>query len=93
MIDPVMGTGLTSGYISGPRANNIKPIKSSAALPKVALRSPPTPGPMPWPRFSVMRPMSPASGMIANPAAQKIQTFPACSSANVPATGNTKSSQ
>ena len=40
-------------------------IMSSAALPKVALSSPPTAGPLRLARCSVASPMYPASGMMA----------------------------
>src|SRR5438034_1183415 len=47
---------------------------SSVALPKVALRRPPTPGPACLPSSSVARPRNQASGTIARPATAKTMT-------------------
>src|SRR5262245_18813051 len=64
MIEPV-SDALTSGYISGPRARAMSAMISSAALPKVALRRPPSAEPIVSARFSVARPMRPAKGITA----------------------------
>ena len=49
-------------------------MMSSAALPKVAFRSPPTPAPSPSEMSSVARPIQPASGTMAIADAAKTQT-------------------
>ena len=62
MIEPV-SEALTISVSPARRA--MKPMMSSAALPKVALRRPPTPGPVWCARCSVASPMRPARGRIA----------------------------
>src|SRR6185295_2390777 len=62
MIEPVM-EALTTPVSPFERAKS--PMMSSAALPNVALRSPPTPCPRCSARCSVARPIHPARGTIA----------------------------
>jgi len=62
MIEPVM-EALTTPVSPFERAKS--PMMSSAALPNVALRKPPTPGPRCSVRCSVARPIHPARGTIA----------------------------
>ena len=68
MIEPVMEALTTS---IKPLDKAISAMINSAALPKVALSSPPTPCPARAPRCSVARPIQPASGMIAMPVTMK----------------------
>ena len=75
IIDPVIDA-FTSGYIAGPLARIIRPMINSAALPKLAFSSPPTPAPSVWARFSVARPITPAKGMIASPERRNIHSGP-----------------
>ncbi len=71
MIEPVSEAFTIS---VSPARRAMKAMISSAALPKVAFRSPPMPGPVWWVRCSVASPMSPARGRMARQAATKTQT-------------------
>jgi hypothetical protein len=62
MIDPVIDA-LTTSW--SPARSAMSAMISSAALPNVALRSPPIPDPIRPARCSVARPMYAASGTIA----------------------------
>ena len=68
MIEPVI-EALTTPI--NPLDKAISAMINSAALPKVALSSPPMPCPARAPRCSVARPIQPASGTIAMPAMMK----------------------
>src|SRR5438067_3172414 len=68
MIDPVIDDRTTS---SSPSATRKMPTISSAALPNVALRRPPTRGPAWMASSSVASPSRPASGIIAAAASTK----------------------
>ncbi len=59
---------------SNPRLSANSAIISSAAFPKVAFSSPPTPGPSFLATCSVDSPSNPASGTIAAPAATNTHT-------------------
>src|ERR1051325_1554735 len=61
MIDPVMDAFTT---LVKPLERAIPPMISSAALPKVALSSPPNPSPTRAASASVARPIQPATGII-----------------------------
>ena len=68
MIEPIR-VALTSSCRPFPSAN--RAMISSGALPKVTLRSPPTPGPERAASSSVARPMSAAVGTIPSADAKK----------------------
>ena len=59
-----------------PSLSAAKPMMSSAAFPKEALRKPPSVGPVCFDNSSVASPISPASGTMAMAPATKTQNEP-----------------
>ena len=55
-----------------PARSATRAMMSSAALPKVALRKPPTPAPSRWARDSVAAPIQWANGTMARAARKKV---------------------
>ena len=92
MIEPVI-EAFTRPYISGPFDSAIMAMISSAALPKVAFSSPPTPAPSVSARFSVARPISPARGMMASAETTKTASPAPRPSFSPTASGRAASSQ
>ena len=92
MIEPVM-EALTTPV--SPLESAIRPMINSAALPKVALSSPPMPWPMWAASSSVARPSQPASGITARQEQMnKAAAEPSCGqNRSTTATGTKISSQ
>ena len=84
MIEPVSEAFTIS---VSPARRAMKAMISSAALPKVALSSPPRPGPARWARLSVASPMIPARGRMARHDTTNTATGEACVSPSQKLTG------
>ncbi len=89
MIEPVRLALTTS---NSPARSAAIEMMSSAALPKVAFMSPPTPAPKREASRSVASPRSPASGTIASPASTNTATGPQWSHSPRAASGTKTSS-
>ena len=92
---PIMQPAIDASTTSwSPARNAARAIMSSAALPNVALSSPPTPSPMRSARCSVARPIQAASGTIARAEVMKTRRYRSGASSSCPiATGINNKSQ
>jgi hypothetical protein len=88
MIEPAMEARTTSVR---PAASAVKPMMISAALPKVALSSPPTLGPTRSVSASVAAPIRPASGTSPSAASRKTVSGGACAPSAISAAGTASS--